>query len=253
MGYIYVWGRSGGGRHIDADWSPNYEALVFGCTHTIAVHFSRLLSAEVAKAFTIGNPLGCRGSGCVEVMTTLHGSSPSLWRRAEGCVPPEGTIAYARDLLKSNPFPLRATSPWGLGQSQTGIDSQQSRQFVVQDETPCDSLPHLPHHLARQCRGPHHICYVVILRQLRLFGSSSTWDDLDSNTSGSPPAKFRMPDIERYMVVDCLLHLSATLQYCDEGPWVRRVTDDRHVSFISEWCSPALVHIFGVLARQDMG
>ena len=24
------------------------------------------------------------------------------------------------------------------------IDSQQSRQFVVQDETPCDSLPHLP-------------------------------------------------------------------------------------------------------------
>ena len=27
MGYIYVWGHSGGGRHIDADWSPNYEAL----------------------------------------------------------------------------------------------------------------------------------------------------------------------------------------------------------------------------------
>ncbi|RVW25313.1 hypothetical protein CK203_117341 [Vitis vinifera] len=24
------------------------------------------------------------------------------------------------------------------------IDSQQSRQFIVQDETPCDSLPHLP-------------------------------------------------------------------------------------------------------------
>ena len=24
------------------------------------------------------------------------------------------------------------------------IDNQQSRQFVVQDETPCDSLPHLP-------------------------------------------------------------------------------------------------------------
>ena len=27
MGYIYVWGRSGGGRHIDADWSPIIEDL----------------------------------------------------------------------------------------------------------------------------------------------------------------------------------------------------------------------------------
>ncbi|RVW36975.1 hypothetical protein CK203_103683 [Vitis vinifera] len=33
-----------------------------------------------------------RGSACVEVMTTLHGSAPSLRRRAEGCVPPEGSI-----------------------------------------------------------------------------------------------------------------------------------------------------------------
>ncbi|RVW86254.1 hypothetical protein CK203_043277 [Vitis vinifera] len=30
-----------------------------------------------------------RGSACVEVMTTLHGSAPSLRRRAEGCVLPE--------------------------------------------------------------------------------------------------------------------------------------------------------------------
>ncbi|RVX21626.1 hypothetical protein CK203_002025 [Vitis vinifera] len=42
-----------------------------------------------------------RGSACVEVMTTLHGSAPSLRRRAEGCVPPEGMIASARDILKS--------------------------------------------------------------------------------------------------------------------------------------------------------
>lgn len=37
----------------------------------------------------------------MEVITTLHGSAPSLRRRAEGCVPPEGTIASVRDLLKS--------------------------------------------------------------------------------------------------------------------------------------------------------
>ncbi|RVW94796.1 Ankyrin repeat-containing protein [Vitis vinifera] len=30
-------------------------------------------------------------------MTTLHGSTPSPWRRAEGCVPPEGTIVSARN------------------------------------------------------------------------------------------------------------------------------------------------------------
>ena len=37
----------------------------------------------------------------MEVMTTLHGSTPSLQRRAEGYVLPEGMIASARDLLKS--------------------------------------------------------------------------------------------------------------------------------------------------------
>ena len=37
----------------------------------------------------------------MEVMTTLHGSTPSLRRHAEGCVPSEGMIASARDLLKS--------------------------------------------------------------------------------------------------------------------------------------------------------
>ena len=27
MDYIYVWEHSGGGRHIDVDWSPNFEDL----------------------------------------------------------------------------------------------------------------------------------------------------------------------------------------------------------------------------------
>ena len=33
----------------------------------------------------------------MEVMTTLHGSTPSLWRHVEGCVLPKGMIASARD------------------------------------------------------------------------------------------------------------------------------------------------------------
>ena len=51
------------------------------------------------------NPLRKRGSACVEVMTTLHGSTPSPWKCAEGCVSLEGTIASARDPL-TYPFCL---------------------------------------------------------------------------------------------------------------------------------------------------
>ena len=62
------------------------------------VHSSRPLSVESLRGFTIGTSLGCRVSACVDVMTTLHGSTPSLRRRAEGCIPPEGMITYSRDL-----------------------------------------------------------------------------------------------------------------------------------------------------------
>ena len=48
-------------------------------------------------------------SACVEVMTTLHGNTSSFRRHAEGCVPQDGTIASARDLLKVHPYPFRAT------------------------------------------------------------------------------------------------------------------------------------------------
>ncbi|RVW17176.1 hypothetical protein CK203_076032 [Vitis vinifera] len=74
-----------------------------------------------------------------------------------------------------------------------------------------------------------HGHFEVASPALRLFGSSSTWDDFDSIPVASPPAKFKMPDIER------------------------RVTDDHYVSFISEWCSLALVHIFGVSRRELEG
>ena len=53
--------------------------------------------------------MGYRGSACVEVMNTLHGSVPSLRRRAKGCVPSEGMIASARDPLKSTPLLFKAT------------------------------------------------------------------------------------------------------------------------------------------------
>ena len=68
------------------------------------MHFSLLLSVESYESFH-HNLLGCQCSACVGVMTTLHGSAPSFRRRAGGCVPSDGTIAFAMDLLKSTiPF-----------------------------------------------------------------------------------------------------------------------------------------------------
>ncbi|RVW75927.1 hypothetical protein CK203_051823 [Vitis vinifera] len=90
MGYIDAREHSGGERHFDVDWSPIIEDLY---------------SPE------LGNPSRCRGSACVEVMTTLHGSAPYLRRRAEGYVPLEGMIASARDLLKSTHIHLEPPSP----------------------------------------------------------------------------------------------------------------------------------------------
>ena len=53
--------------------------------------------------------MGCRGSACVELMTTLHGSTLSLRRRIGGYIPPEGMIASTKDPLKSTPFLFKAT------------------------------------------------------------------------------------------------------------------------------------------------
>ncbi|KAL6314910.1 hypothetical protein AAG906_029129 [Vitis piasezkii] len=75
-GYIDVWEHFGD-RHINADWSLIIEGL-----YSSELDFMDICATR--------NPLGCRGSACVEVMTTLHGSAPSLRRCAEGCVPSEG-------------------------------------------------------------------------------------------------------------------------------------------------------------------
>ena len=49
-------------------------------------------------------PMECRGSACVDVITTLQGSISSLRRRVRGCVPQEGTIALTRDPFKKTFF-----------------------------------------------------------------------------------------------------------------------------------------------------
>ena len=44
--------------------------------------------------------------------------------------------------------------------------------------------------------------------QLRVFDGSAVWDDLEGMSVANLPAKFRMPDIERYTGIGCpRLHL----------------------------------------------
>ena len=64
-------------------------------------------------AFTIRKPTRMQGSACVRVMTTLHGSTPFLWRCAGVCVLSEGTIIFfsTRDPLKSTHFFFFLESP----------------------------------------------------------------------------------------------------------------------------------------------
>ncbi|KAL6312500.1 hypothetical protein AAG906_001798 [Vitis piasezkii] len=99
-GYIDVWEHFGGGRHVDADWSPIFEDLY---------------SPE------LGNPLRCRGSACVEVMTTLHGNACLSGRRRG----------------------LRLLMVVTVDQFMTTMVSIQL-SLAIQDETPYDSLPHSP-------------------------------------------------------------------------------------------------------------
>ncbi|RVW63359.1 hypothetical protein CK203_060591 [Vitis vinifera] len=73
-GYTDVWEHSGGERRIVVDWSPIIEDLY---------------SPEL-------------GSACVDVMSTLHGSAPSLRRPAEGCVSPEGSQFRSQLSLESH-------------------------------------------------------------------------------------------------------------------------------------------------------
>ncbi|RVX07816.1 hypothetical protein CK203_021870 [Vitis vinifera] len=203
---------SGGERHFDVDWSPIIEDLY----------------------------------------------SPEL----EGCVPLEGMIASAKDLLKSTHIHLEPPSPCRVEEETFRIDfvhsldtpswvrvegrlvryserqsmDQQGRPpAVAQDETPHDSLPPPPPPpIPSAPQASPYILYghseiappvvaqaTVIddtharmdrieqcMRQMRVSDGSVVWDDFEGMPVASLPAKFRMPDIERYTGIGCpRLHL----------------------------------------------
>ncbi|RVW98939.1 hypothetical protein CK203_033797 [Vitis vinifera] len=208
MGYIDVWENSGGGRHVDADGSPIFEDLY---------------------SPKLGNPLGCRGSACVEVMTTLHGSALSLQRRAEGCVPSESMIASVRDLLKSTLILLEPPCLGALVSLRQEIDSQQSKQLVVQDKTPYDSLPPYLFHGHSELRMLDIERYTGVgcpCIHLRLYSIVIRAHGLD----------------ESQMITMFPLSLSGATQHCTivdvlrrELEGFRQRSDESISSFISHW------------------
>ncbi|RVW32710.1 Transposon Ty3-I Gag-Pol polyprotein [Vitis vinifera] len=179
-----------------------------------------------------------RGSACVEVMTTLHGSAPSLRRRAEGCVPLEGVpITFSLGLTSwirvggrlirvSDQLDQRsdqrdmdshivtvdqfaeamASIQEAIASLGQRIDGQQAQQVPPLDGAQHDHTvpppppPKDPH--ARMDRLEQG------LRQLRTLDRATTWEGFDGVPVASLPAKFRMPDIERYTGIGCpRLHL----------------------------------------------
>ncbi|RVW62780.1 hypothetical protein CK203_058917 [Vitis vinifera] len=263
-GYIDAREHSGGERHFDVDWSPIIEDLY---------------SPE------LGNPLGCRGSACVEVMTTLHGSTPSLFEACRWLRTPEGTIASARDLLKSTHIHLEPPSPCRLSRRssirtpslheyryvQSGfdfldrvggrlirvsdqldqrsdqrdmdsqivtvdqfaeamasiqeaiaslgrrIDGQQAQQVPPSDGAHSDRGCSASRHRATPTSEDPHARMDRLeqgLRQLRTSDRAITWEDFDGAPVASLPAKFRMPEIERYTGIGCpasILRLYSTI------------------------------------------
>ena len=91
------------------------------------------------------------------------------------------------------------------------------------------------------------------IRQLRVSDSLVVWDDLDSILVVSLLAKLRMPNIEKDTGVGYSRIHFRLYNTVIRAHGFGRVIYDHHVPFIFEWHDPKLVHIFRVIAIQDMG
>nr|CAN74716.1 hypothetical protein VITISV_033046 [Vitis vinifera] len=133
------------------------------------------------------NPLGTRGSACVEVMTTLPGSTPSPSRRAKGCVPPEGGFTLI-DL--DLPLWIR------VGGRLTRVSDQSDQRS---DQRDMDSQIVTIDQFAAVMASIQE----AIANLGQRIDGQQTQQDFDGAPVASLPAKFRMPEIERYAGIGC--------------------------------------------------
>ncbi|RVX21745.1 hypothetical protein CK203_000973 [Vitis vinifera] len=177
-GYTDVWEHSGGDWHIDVGKSPIIED-----------HYSPKL----------GNPLGCRGSTCVEVMITLHGNTilfggmqmVAYRRRSQsGSVP---WVEWERGSI--NQFELEDGYSAEMLAAQTLHTISRDQATVIPPiVTPVTIIEDPRSHMDKLERR---------IKQMRDPDEIISWDDPDDVPVATLPISFRMPDIERYMGVGC--------------------------------------------------
>ncbi|RVW85543.1 hypothetical protein CK203_044082 [Vitis vinifera] len=190
-------------------------------------------------------PPGMRGSACVEVMTTLHGSA-RLFRGVQ-------RVAYRR--RGSVCRPSLGSVPWVEWESR----------HVVLEGTPSDIVtpPALPiqmpatqtlHTIShdRAAVVPPIVTPVTIvgdprsrmdrlerrIGQMRDPDEMILWDDLDDVPVATLPVGFRMPDIERYTGVGCPrihLRLYSTRWYASLETSRRRTWEDLAQEFLRQY------------------
>ena len=152
------------------------------------------------------------------------------WVRVEGILYSERSSMDQQVVTVDQFTAAMASIQEALASLRQEIGSQQSRPPVVQDETLHDSLPPpppppiptVPHTSPYVLHGHYKVAPPAVvqttvtddaharmdrieqrIRQLRVSDGSAVWDDLEGMPVANLPAKFRMPDIERYTGIGC--------------------------------------------------
>ncbi|RVW17920.1 hypothetical protein CK203_115119 [Vitis vinifera] len=129
-----------------------------------------------------------------------------------------------------------------LGQRIDG----QTQQVPVQEDTQFDTtVPPPPH------SQPHRL-YLSLhsqtekLRQMRTSEGAITWEDFDGAPVASLPAKFRMPEIERYTGIGCPrihLRLYSTRWFASLEVSRRRTWDDLAQEFLRQFAFNTVIDV----------
>ncbi|KAL6342728.1 hypothetical protein AAG906_016562 [Vitis piasezkii] len=250
-GHIDIWEHSGGERHFDVDWSPIIEDL-----YSPELGFMDICATSMFHLSE--NPLGCRGSACVDVMSTLHGSACSSkaqrfylmsfihfvcivgsrfrswlsleshsWRRVGGRLIERFISKFdSVEMLGELASTLASIQEFMAGVSRRLDQIESSRQdphpaSMVTDET----IPHASQTAQTRPPGvslgtPFHLAdhyetippptvtvpppMVPTIEDTRLAEQEAKVERLEDDIlAASLPAKFRMPDIERYSGIGC--------------------------------------------------
>ncbi|KAL6331928.1 hypothetical protein AAG906_020277 [Vitis piasezkii] len=160
----------------------------------------------------MGNPLGCQGGACVEVMTTLHGSAPSFrgvqrvaYRRRYFCycrsidtfglgstswIQVEGRLIRVQEVPPQDGAQYDPTMPPSPPPSQS---APQAIPFTLHSQTKVAPPPVTVPIPTSEDPHAHMDRLEQRLRQLRTSDRAITWEDFDGAPVASLPAKFRMP------------------------------------------------------------